>query len=110
MTMGVGAVGPTFRDAIAELPTGHSTGSFNGGRWGLTVTRSGDGRRLWLYAEELGGRDIVSFNLYRFSDDRLVLKPCEMSASKVVEFVLGFQPGSEAARGLELPNSAVVSR
>lgn len=109
MTGRAGAVRSAFRDAIAALPTGHSTGSFNGKRWGVTVTRSGDGRRLWLYAEELGGRDIVSFNLYRLSDKRVVLKPCEMSMKKVVDFVLRFGVDDEETCRLELPNSALVS-
>ncbi|MBY3473606.1 hypothetical protein HFN78_22255 [Rhizobium laguerreae] len=52
--------------------------------------RSQDGKRTWLYGEELSGTDIVSFNLYRLSGPRSMLKPCEMSSTKVIEFVLGF--------------------
>lgn len=41
-----------------------------------------------------GGTDIVSFNLYRLAGPGPMLKRCEMSSAKVVEFVLGFEPES----------------
>ncbi|MBD9489898.1 MULTISPECIES: hypothetical protein [Ensifer] len=70
-----------FEKALAELPEGYVHGIFQGRRW----------RRVWLYGEELGGADVVSFNLYVLSDARTILRPCEMSSSKVVDFVLGFE-------------------
>lgn len=82
-----------FETALDQLSEGHQEGDFGGRRWGATVRRSKDGRRVWLFAEELGGREIVSFNLYR-TNSGSVLKPCEMSSGKVVEFVLHFQPAS----------------
>ncbi|AVA24310.1 hypothetical protein [Rhizobium sp. NXC24] len=63
------------------------------------MTRSLDGRRTCLFAEELGGRDIVSFNIYRLSG-HLTLKPCEMSSSKVIDFLLGFRPDRRMQEGL----------
>lgn len=78
----------TFDAALARLPTGYLKGSFMGRTYGVTVTRSEDGKRTSLFAEELGGQDIVSFNLYGLSTGEL-LKPCEMSSQKVVEFVIG---------------------
>jgi hypothetical protein len=48
--------------------------------------------RSLLFAEELGGGNFVSFNLYVLSGGRWLLKPCEMSSSKVLEFVVGFVP------------------
>ncbi|GAC1044700.1 hypothetical protein [Rhizobium sp. No.120] len=81
-----------FEDALAKLPDGYSEGRFQDRPWGVTVKRSTDGKRIWLYGEELGGTDIVSFNLYMLSGGNLSLKPCEMSSSKVVNFVLGFRP------------------
>ena len=53
--------------------------------------------RTWLYGEELSGRDIVSFNLYLLAEPGSILKPCEMS-SKVIEFVLGFEPSTGKLR------------
>lgn len=39
-----------------------------------------------VYAEELGGRDVVSANLY-LTGDRPQLRPCEMPAEKVLDFL-----------------------
>ena len=84
---------PLFEAALSRLPDGYVGGNFGGRAWGVTVKRSQDGKRIWLYGEELGGTDIVSFNLYRLGS-RPMLKPCEMSSAKVVDFVLGFQLNS----------------
>lgn len=81
-----------FDLALAKLPDGYIEGRFADRLWGATVKRSTDGKRTWLYAEELGGSDIVSFNLYSLSASGLALKPCEMSSAKVIDFVLGFEP------------------
>ena len=81
-----------FDAAFAKLAEGYSEGAYEGRRFGLIVRRSGDGRRNSLFARELAGTDIVSFNLYRVTSDRTLLKPCEMSAEKVVAFVLDFRP------------------
>lgn len=81
-----------FEHALAKLSDGYSEGRFQGRPWGVTVKRSADGKRVWLYGEEFGGTDIVSFNLYVLSGASLALKPCEMSSSKVIDFVLGFMP------------------
>ena len=81
-----------FEKALAQLPDGYRQGSFAGRPWGVTVRRSADGRRIWLFGEELGGADVVSFNFYVLSGASTTLKPCEMSPSKVVDFVLGFKP------------------
>lgn len=83
-----------FQNSLAALPEGYAEGHFGGKRWGVTVKRSDDLKRIWLYAEELGGSDIVSFNAYRLSSGGFQLKPCEMSSDKVVAFVLGFIPDS----------------
>jgi hypothetical protein len=85
----------TFEDALAKLPDGYVDGYFGNRSWGVTVKRSQDGKRTWLYGEELGGTDIVSFNLYRLAGPGSIVKPCEMSSAKVIEFVVGFEPGSE---------------
>ncbi|NKK01204.1 hypothetical protein GFL63_20850 [Rhizobium leguminosarum bv. viciae] len=87
----------TFEDALARLPEGYVDGHFGNRTWGVTVKRSEDGKRTWLYGEELGGTDIVSFNLYRSAGAGSTLKPCEMSSAKAIEFVLGFEPRLEKA-------------
>lgn len=77
-----------FDAAFEKLPEGYSEGAYEGRRFSLIVRRSKDGRRSSLFAKELDGTDIVSFNLYRIASGRTLLKPCEMSAEKVVAFVL----------------------
>ena len=81
-----------FDTAFAKLPDGYSEGTYKARRFGVTVRRSKDSRRNSLFARELAGTDIVSFNLYRVSSGKASLKPCEMSAEKVVAFVLHFRP------------------
>jgi hypothetical protein len=85
-------VSSEFEYSLAALPDGYVEGNFQGRRWGSTIRRSNDGRRTWLFAEELGGDDIVSFNLYVVSG-RALLRPCEMSSEAVLAFVTGFLPG-----------------
>jgi len=46
-----------------------------------------NGKLLKIYAEELGANDIVSGNYYP-SIKGGMLKPCEMSDAKVIDFVL----------------------
>ena len=73
-----------------RLPIGYSEGDYRGRRYGLTVRSSADGRRSWLFGEDLGGGPHVSGNLYRLRD-RTLLKPCEMSPERVIDFILHFQ-------------------
>ncbi|CZT36519.1 hypothetical protein [Rhizobium sp. 9140] len=84
-----------FEQAFARLPSGYIEGAFEGRPWGAIVRRSTDHRRVWLFARDLRGNDIVSFNLYRTASGGAVLKPCEMSSDKVTAFVIGFKPAVE---------------
>lgn len=86
-----------FWHALERFADGYTEGMFEGRRWGVTVNRSADRKRVWLYGEDLAGSDMVSFNLYRLNDAGLTLKPCEMSSDKVVTFVLGFVTGPSAS-------------
>ncbi len=81
-----------FLTALEALPLGYSEGVYLKRRYGVTINRSDDGRRWWLFARELGGPDIVSLNLYRPASGRIALRPCEMSIEKVTAFVLGYLP------------------
>jgi hypothetical protein len=81
-----------FNAAFEKLPEGYSEGSYEDRRFSLIVHRSKDGRRNSLFARELAGTDIVSFNLYRVTSGKTSLKPCEMSVEKVVAFVIGVRP------------------
>jgi hypothetical protein len=70
------------------MPEGWSVVDYDGRRYGLTrVTRAGGGS-LSIFAEELGGTDTISANVYRTSTGD-VLRPCEMPAAKVLAFLRG---------------------
>lgn len=83
---------PDWLTAFRHLPVGTSAGTFNGKTWHLTIKASDDGQRHWLYADEAGGNDFVSANLYITSHGRPLLKPCEMPRQTVTAFLLGFTP------------------
>lgn len=80
-----------FLERFLNLPAGYRSVSVDGKRYGLSIESSSDGKRRKLYAEELGGNDHVSFNLYLLDGKDPLLKPCEMPAQKVIDFVLSFQ-------------------
>jgi hypothetical protein len=79
-----------------RLPGGWSVAEYDGRRYGVTRTIHTAGRSESVYAEALDGSDVVSTNLYRLEDEDL-LKPCEMPAQKVLDFLrlaeLQEQPG-----------------
>jgi len=53
--------------------------------------------------EDWPEQTLVSFNLYRLRPGIASLKPCEMSAEKVRDFVLGFRlSASEMGRAEEM--------
>jgi hypothetical protein len=79
-----------FLDSLERLPNGFARGSYRGSAYGVTVDRSAGLGWTKLFARELGGSDIVSFNLYRTPAGKVHLRPCEMSSAKVVDFVCGF--------------------
>jgi hypothetical protein len=62
--------------------------TYQGRRYGVTRTSTVRGRVQKLYAEELGGSDVISANLY--DGDRL--QPCEMPVEKVLAFISGVAP------------------
>ncbi|MFC3687189.1 peptide methionine sulfoxide reductase [Aquipuribacter hungaricus] len=85
------AAGPGVADLLARLPVGHSEVRYRGRRWSVTRTVQQHGRVEKLWAEELGGRGVVSANLYRgATGDRF--RPCEMPAAVVLDFLTGWSP------------------
>ena len=84
-----------FLQRFLALPAGYGRGEYEGQRYRVMIERSADGRRHWLYAEELGGTDRISLNLFLLADSRSLLKPCEMPEAKVVAFVMGYRPDAK---------------
>lgn len=81
----------SFAEAFDALPVGTHRGHYDGRRYIFTKTPVADGAGWKLIAEELGGGDYISLNLYRLASGDL-LKPCEMPEAKVVRFVTGLKP------------------
>jgi len=77
-----------FLDKFLAMPAGYRFGYFMDKKYGISVNVSSDGNRRKFYAEELGGRNHISFNLYLIDGKPPLLKPCEMPKEKVQDFVL----------------------
>ena len=76
-----------FYTKLLLLPNGAYDVHYLGKRYLLRKERLLEGKLLKIYAEELGGNDIVSGNYYPTMKEGL-LKPCEMSDEKVIDFIL----------------------
>jgi hypothetical protein len=77
---------------LEAWPRGYFTARYNDRRYGVSNTAHAGGRSFKLYAEELGGTDRVSLNIYASPSREPALKPCEMPVDKVTAFVLGAVP------------------
>ena len=83
---------PAFLEKFDALPQGGYGGTAYGARWRVTKTVMAGGRSQKLEAEELGGQGYISFNLYRLAGGAALLKPCEMPAQKVIDFLAELAP------------------
>jgi hypothetical protein len=79
-----------LEDLFDRLLIGWSVVEYDGRRYGVTRSVLAGGRSEKVVAEALDGSDLVSANLYRL-DGRPVLKPCEMSTEKVLDFLRGLE-------------------
>ncbi|NOR55144.1 MAG: peptide methionine sulfoxide reductase [Sulfurovum sp.] len=76
-----------FYAKLLALPNGANDVMYLGKRYLLRKETLLNGKLLKVYAEELGKNDIVSGNYYPTMKGGM-LKPCEMSDKKVIDFVL----------------------
>ena len=81
-----------FDAALQAIPEGVSRMRLRGQSWIVTRRTYASGRSVKLVAEALDGRGYVSMNYYRLRDGRALLKPCEMPAETVIDFVLNARP------------------
>ncbi|WP_166418457.1 hypothetical protein [Cochlodiniinecator piscidefendens] len=79
---------PDFLSAFDDLPFGTHIGTSGGRSYVFTKSSFSNGNSLKLVADERGGNDYISLNLYRLPSGKALLKPCEMPETKVIEFVL----------------------
>jgi len=80
-----------FHNNLQILLNGASYVFYNEKRYLLRKDTLLNGKLIKLYAEALGGNDVVSGNYYTTIKGG-VLKPCEMSDEKVIDFVLRAKP------------------
>ncbi len=76
-----------FYKKLLTLPTGAHDVLFKEQRYLLRKETLLEGKLIKLYAEDLASKDIVSGNYYPTMKGGM-LKPCEMSDEKVIDFVL----------------------
>ncbi len=76
---------------LERVAEGWTAVRYRGRRYGMRRTDRAGGHSVSVYAEELGGTDVVSTNVYRTTGGD-VLKPCEMPAETVLEFLEGWTP------------------
>lgn len=93
---GAGVPETRFVSLFERIPEGYTVLRYGGRRYGVTRTAVADGRGWKLYAEELGGTDVVSANLY-LTERGALLRPCEMPREKVEAFLADVATGAEQA-------------
>ncbi len=82
--------GENLDSLLARVPEGWTAVYHEGRRYGLSRTTHTDGRSVSLHAEELGGSDVVSANVFRLTGGA-ELRPCQMPAAKVLAFLEGWE-------------------
>lgn len=75
---------------LLALPNGANDVFYRDRRYLLRKETLLESKLIKIYAEELGGNDIISGNYYPTLKGGM-LKPCEMSDAKVIDFVLQAQ-------------------
>jgi hypothetical protein len=76
-----------FKDKLLKLPSGSFYVEYNNSKYLTTKHLYANNKIIKIYAKELKGNDIVSGNYFTTIKNGL-LKPCEMSDEKVIDFVL----------------------
>ena len=76
-----------FYVKLLALPDGANDLYYQHKRYLLRKETLLDGKLIKIYAEDLSSKDIVSGNYYPTMKNGM-LKPCEMSDEKVIDFVL----------------------
>lgn len=79
-----------LKDLFERLPVGWTAVRYAGRKYGVTRSVLAGGRAEKVYAEELGGADVISANLYRTAAGE-AFRPCEMPAAKVTDFLTGLE-------------------
>ena len=78
------------RQHLDRIRVGYSEGWYNHRKYGITKQVFNREQSFKVYAEELGGKDVISLNYY-VTAQQDALRPCEMSAQKVIHFLTHVQ-------------------
>ncbi|MEA3554691.1 MAG: peptide methionine sulfoxide reductase [Campylobacterota bacterium] len=79
-----------FRKKLISFNNGSFYVLYKNSKYLVTKQLYSDGKIIKIYAEQLRGIDIVSGNYFLTIKGGL-LKPCEMSDKKVIDFVLNLE-------------------
>ena len=79
-----------FRQKLISFSDGSFYVLYKNSKYLVTKQIYSNGKIIKIYAEQLKGNDIVSGN-YFLSIKGGLLKPCEMSDKKVIDFVLNLE-------------------
>ena len=75
-----------FYQKIVAIPEGTSKAKFENRLYIVTKKTFNGGQSFKFFAEEAGGIDYVSLNVYKTSE-RIYIKPCEQPVSKSQKFL-----------------------
>ena len=79
-----------FKQKLKDLPLGGFFAIYKDSKYLVKKESFSQNKILKIYAKELKGNDIVSGNYFLTIKNGL-LKPCEMSDKKVIDFVLNLE-------------------
>ncbi len=79
-----------FNRRLKELPFGSFYAYYKSRKYLVTKELYSNGKIIKIFARELAGNNIVSGNYFTTIKNGL-LKPCEMSDKKVIDFVLNLE-------------------
>jgi len=79
-----------FKQNLIKLPIGSFFVRYKNSKYLVKKESVSSNKILKIYAKELKGNDIVSGNYFLTIKEGL-LKPCEMSDAKVIDFVLNLE-------------------
>jgi hypothetical protein len=75
-----------LKQLIDSIPKGFSKTVYKSQTYSLIKTTYNTGDSIKIFAEELGGTDVISASIY-FLNSNYILKPCEMPKKKVFHFL-----------------------
>ncbi len=93
-----------FYQKLLALPEGTSKATFNGRLYIVCKSTFNGGNSFKFFAEEAGGKDRISLNVYR-THERIHTKPCEQPLLKSQAFLQNANFGSYDLTPETLPGS-----